>query len=386
MVLNLYAFLIKQAAPLLKLYLRRRLKRGKEDPARLYERFGGASLARPKAPLLWIHAASVGESLSVLKLITILKEYIPTLEVLMTTGTVTSARLLQKILPDYCRHQYIPLDVPAWVERFFTHWHPDVALILESELWPNLLATVKKNNVPLIMANGSISDKSYKIWRFFRQASAKLLGYFDLCFTPNARTASRLRELGAPNVSFSSNLKFFTDSLSCNAQELGQIKSLLANRTVWAATSTHPGEEKFVLECHALLKKKYPKLLTVLVPRHPVRRNEIADLLQDAELKTCYRSQNQLPEENTDVWMIDTIGELGLIYQLVNTTFIGGSLVATGGHNPIEPMKLGCVVITGPHTFNFRDINTVLASKLTVVESAAQLAEQLDYFFNNDSQ
>lgn len=366
-MLKLYHWLMQTLAPVLKYHLKYRLKRGKEDPVRLCERFGGASFSRPQGKLIWFHGASVGESLSILKLIDQLLEIQPTLNILVTTGTVTSAKLLAIHLPKQCRHQYIPLDVPRWIKRFLNHWQPDLAIFIESELWPNILQGIKKRQIPLILLNSRMSERSYNFWKRFPKTSQKLLKFFDICFTPSQQVAHYLQQLGAQNVRLSCNLKFAADTLGYQPEELDRLKNICEKRLVWAATSTHQGEEQLIIATHVVLKKLFPNLLTILAPRHPERSDAISQMIQQADLTLKHRSKNDYPRQKTDFWLVDTMGDLGLVYSLAKVCFVGGSFVPIGGHNPIEAFNLGAAVIVGPYTENFLDVNENLKDALIQV-------------------
>lgn len=377
-ILRIYHWLMQTLAPLLKYHLKRRLKRGKEDPMRLCERFGGASFSRPQGKLIWFHGASVGESISILKLIDHLLELQPDLNLLVTTGTMTSARLLAKHLPQQCIHQFIPLDVPKWGNRFLNHWKPDLAIFVESEFWPNLLHSVKKKQIPLLLLNARLSKRSFGYWQRVPKTSKKLLQLFDTCFTPSEQTSSYLRKLGAKNVYLSCNLKFAADTLGYDEEELNRLRNICEKRLVWAATSTHQGEEEIVIATHLALKQKFPNLLTILAPRHPERSAEILKKIQDANLTAMRRSEGNYPRQKTDIWMVDTIGDLGLVYSLASVCFIGGSFVPIGGHNPIEAFKLGSTAIVGPHTDNFLEVNENLKSALKTVQTPEELQSALE--------
>ncbi len=375
-MLFLYRWLVILATPFLKIHLRRRLARGKEDPARLYERFGGASLPRPKGKLLWIHAASVGESVSVLKLISELTQQYPQIRILLTTGTVTSAKLMAQRLPKSVIHQYIPLDVPNWMARFLDHWQPDHTIILESELWPNMLSAIKERGFSCWLVNARLSPKSYRRWSFFKGVFTTLVSVFDRIFTPTLETLERLKDLGACQAELSVNLKYTTDPLPFDVTELADLKQSI-NRPILAIVSTHAGEEAFVLDSVNVLKKNNPTLLVILAPRHPDRAETILRILSDRRLTVARRSLREVPSKKTDVWLIDTIGDLGLVYSLSPVCVLGGSFEAIGGHNPIEPYNLGCIVVQGKNTFNFTDTNQILASALTEVSSQAELTQVL---------
>jgi len=371
-MLRLYHFLAQFLTPLLKAHLKRRLKQGKEDPTRLYERFGGASLPRPKGKLIWIHAASVGESVSVLQLIADLRAKHPEVSILLTTGTVTSARLMAQRLPREVIHQYIPLDVPRWVKRFLNHWQPQEAIFLESELWPNILQAAKKMSIPLMLLNASLSEKSYKRWRLARPIAAKIFSYFDRILTPSLETAMRLKNLSVKTVELTTNLKFTATPLPVNQEELDYLKTHIA-RPFFTAASTHPGEEEKMIQVYLSLKQNYPDLLFILAPRHPHRANEILKMLAEANLTIARRSLREIPTINHQVWLIDTIGDLGLIYSLAPFCFLGGSMVPIGGHNAIEPFALNCLVIQGDQTFKSTHINIILTPVLVTVKNPEEL-------------
>lgn len=372
-MLNIYYWLMQTLAPLLRYYLKYRLKKGKEDPVRLYERFGGASFARPEGQLVWFHCASVGESVSILKLIDHLLECQPELNILVTTGTVTSARLLTKRLPRRCIHQFIPLDVPRWINRFLDHWHPHLAIFVESELWPNLLGTIKNRRIPLLLLNASLSERSFGYWQRAPKTVQKLLHLFDECFTPSTKTHDFLHRLGAERVHLSCNLKFTADTLGYDQEELNHLHNICEKRLVWAATSTHQGEEEIIIATHVALKQKFPNLLTILAPRHPERAHNILKKIQEAGLTALRRSEGNYPRQKTDIWMVDTIGDLGLVYSLAPICFIGGSFVPVGGHNPIEAFNLGSAAIVGPYTSNFIEVNENLKSALITVQTSNDL-------------
>lgn len=373
-MLRLYRGLTSLLPSLLKGHLKRRLKLGKEDPARLYERFGGASLSRPKGKLIWIHAASVGESMSVLQLIQDMQEQHPDIAILLTTGTVTSARLMASRLPKTVIHQYMPLDIPKWVARFLDHWQPNEAVFLESELWPNMLQAIKSRSIPLLLLNARLSEKSYRRWRWVKGLATELFSYFDQILTPSLETALRFKDLGAKHIDICVNLKFMAATLPIDQTELSVLKEAIT-RPIFAATSTHSGEEQIILDTYQELRRIHPDLLLILAPRHPNRSNEVKQLLLDQQLSFSVRSLRQVPSCDDHVWVFDTIGELGLIYSLAPFCFLGGSLVSTGGHNPIEPLALGCLVIQGQHTFNFNDVNLVLNSVLAEVKGKDDLVK-----------
>ncbi len=343
--------LLEPAAAGLLLWRRRR---GKEDPARLFERRGHPSAERPAKTLVWLHGASVGETVTLLPLIERLQRR--GLAVLVTSGTVTSARLLAQRLPAGAIHQFLPLDVPRYMRRFLDHWRPDLGLICESEIWPNLMIEAGKRSVPLVLINARMSQRSFERWYKFPQTSRYLLSGFDRCLAQSQEDGQRLAQLGAPRVSIAGNLKFDVPALPADPNTLALLDGLVAGRPVWVAASTHPGEEEDVLAAHLGVRAHLPKLLTIVVPRHPDRGGEVEALAQANGVTSARRSLGQLPERDIDFYIADTLGDLGLFYRLAPVAFIGGSLAPIGGHNPIEPAKLGCALLHGPLVHKSADL------------------------------
>jgi 3-deoxy-D-manno-octulosonic-acid transferase len=356
--LRAYRSLAALATPLAGIVLARRLKRGKENPARLAERRGEAKIARPPGPLIWAHGASVGEMLAVMPLVEALRAR--NFHVLVTSGTVTSARLAEERLPPGVVHQFIPLDAPRFTERFIAHWRPNLALLAESDLWPNLIMSCNAAGIPMILVNGKLSERSFTRWRYLPKTIGRLLGSFDLCLTQSDADAERYSELGAPRVNMTGNLKLDVPAPPVDANKLATMRTLLRLRPLVAAASTHPGEEAVIIDAHRRLRQSFPGLLTIIAPRHPERGPGVAEIATAAGLNAISRSRGLLPDRGTDVYVADTIGELGLFYRLAPIVFIGGSLVRHGGQNPIEPAKLGAAILHGPHVWNFAEIYAVL--------------------------
>lgn len=372
MILSLYRLATELGAPLISFYLRVRKANGKEDATRFEERLGRASRERPVGPLVWAHAASVGESLSLLPLIGRLVSDRPSLEVLVTTGTVTSARLMAERLPEGSFHQYVPVDRLPYVRRFLDHWRPDLVLWAESEFWPNLITETVTRNTPMILINGRISPRSFAGWQRFSSLIKRLLGGFRLCLGQTEADAERLRRLGAPTVRCVGDLKFAGLPLPVDEEELARFKEALGGRPVWLASSTHSGEEEIAATVHRQLKAKHPGLLSVIAPRHPDRGPEIAAQLRAQGLVVSQRSAGDAIGPETDVYLADTMGELGLFYRLVGIVFIGKSLVPLGGQNPLEAARLDCAIVHGPHMMNFEDITR----RLKASDAAAEVADE----------
>lgn len=356
--LAIYRTLTRAATPLAGLLLNYRLKHGKEHPARLAERRGESKVPRPNGPLVWVHGASVGELMAVLPLIERVKAR--GFAVLVTSGTVTSAGLARQRLPHGAIHQFLPLDVPGFVDRFLDHWKPSLALFVESDLWPNIILTASARSIPLILLNGRLSERSFERWRWLPNTIETLLKRFDLCLVRTQSDAKRFGDLGAPRLSVVGNLKFDVPQLPVDDSKLTALAKALGTRPVIAAASTHPGEERALIEVHNRLHTNFPGLITVIAPRHPERGAEIASLASSRGLRVAQRSAGKLPEPTTDVYVADTLGELGLIYRLAPVVFMGGSLVAHGGQNPIEAIKLGAAILHGPFISNFAEIYAAL--------------------------
>jgi 3-deoxy-D-manno-octulosonic-acid transferase len=368
--LVIYAALARLAGPAIRVLLNDRLQRGKEEAERIPERIGLAGAPRPDGPLLWLHAASVGESQSALVLLGRLLDTRPGLSVLVTTGTVTSARLLATRLPPRCVHQFVPADCPRWVGRFLDHWRPDAAIWMESELWPNLIRTTAARGIPAALVNARMSDRSFANWRRVPGMVRALLGCFDTCLAQSEEQAARLRALGAEHAVSTGNLKFSAAPLAADPDALQRLKENLAGRMVWLAASTHAGEETLAAQVHARLKPHHPGLLTIIAPRHPDRAEDIAQIIAAHELTAVRRSSGQAIGPADDIYLADTMGELGLFYRLAPVSYVGGGIAQLGGHNPLEPAQLGSAVLHGPDMANFRTVAEAFAEAGAAIECA----------------
>ncbi len=375
-MLRLYRWGTTLGGPLIRLYLARRKARGKEDARRFEERLGIPRRARPEGQLVWIHGASVGEAISALPLVGAIRVAYPTLHVLLTTGTVTSAKLMAARLPEGAIHQYVPVDRIAYVRRFLDHWKPGVALWLESEFWPNMVLETSARGTPMLLINGRVSDRSLDAWRKRRRMIGRLLQTFDLCLGQTEEDARRLSELGAAMTACRGNLKFAAPPLPADEGAVTELAALIGNRPRWLAASTHAGEEEIVGRVHRSLAPRHPGLLSLIVPRHPERGPEIAELLRQSGMRVALRSAGEALLPETEIYVADTLGELGLFYRISGIAFVGRSLVPMGGQNPLEPARLDCAVAFGPHTFNFTDMARRMsaAGAATVVADEATLA------------
>ena len=360
MVLHTYRMLSRLATPLALLLIARRLKRGKEISERLGERYGKSKLVRPQGPLVWVHGASVGELLSALPLIERISAQ--RVNVLVTSGTVTSSEMAARRLPPGVIHQFVPLDAPLYLARFLDRWQPDLALLVESDLWPNMVIETSQRGVPMILINGRMSKASFERWQHLPRTIFNLLRRFDLCLAGTAADALRLTELGAPRVVTTGNLKLDVPAPPADPAKLEAFENAIGHRPMIAAASTHPGEDTAMIYAHTRLRGNFPGLISVIAPRHPERGEEILELAHAAGLEAALRSRGEPLRTNTQIYVADTMGELGLIYRLAQAVFVGGSLVEHGGQNPIEPAKLGAPILHGPHVWNFADIYEALDS------------------------
>jgi len=373
--LRLYAAATRVLEPLAPMLLRRRAARGKEDLARLGERLGRPTRERPQGKLVWLHGASIGESLSLLPLVERLKPA----SVIVTTGTLTSARLLAERLPSHAFHQFVPVDAPGAVDHFLDHWRPDLAVFAESELWPNLILGAKRRGIRLCLVSARITEESARGWTRAPSSAKTLLGAFDLILPQDKASAARIAELGG-RVGAPLNLKLLADPLTCDEAELARLQKMIGGRPTLVAASTHPGEEEFIAACAEIRSKP----LLVIAPRHPDRGLTIAVDLTARGLKVACRSQDEKITPATDVYLADTLGEMGLIFRLADTVIMGGSFVGgVGGHNPLEPARLGRAVITGNDVANFADVYEEMVEAFAVVRTTGCMVEAAANFITD---
>lgn len=358
---------------------------------RIHERLGNASLPRPLSttgPLIWFHAASVGESLSVLTLITRMGERLPEAEFLITSGTATSADLIARRMPPRTRHQFAPLDATGPVGRFLAHWRPAAGIFVESELWPLMLMDSHAAGARLALLNARLSEKSVRGWQKWPRTARHVLDQFDLMLTQNRKTADDLLAMGADpaRVEVGSNLKSTSAPLPVDETVLTGMRTDLGDRPVWIASSTHPGEEAVVLAAHRILLDRFPDLCLLLIPRHPLRGDEVAALIAEAAMTQARRSSDKTLTPDTQVYLADTLGETGTWYALAPIVFLGGSLKPIGGHNPFEPAQAGAAVITGPHVTNFAETYAPLIASGGAIEAtdAGQLAGAVALWLQED--
>ncbi|MDB5367618.1 MAG: 3-deoxy-D-manno-octulosonic acid transferase [Rhodospirillales bacterium] len=371
MLRALYRMAASIAAPLL---LAQRRRSGKEHPTRWPERTGIAGAERPQGRVLWFHAASVGESLSTLALLDEVARRAPEATLLLTTGTVTAAELLERRLPAGVLTQFFPMDRRRWVRRFLDHWRPDAAVLVESELWPNLLGELAQRNLPAAIVNGRLSERSARRWSRTPMIARDLVTAFRLVLAQSEADAARWRALGAADVRALGNLKYAADPLPDSASLRALLESR-ETRPAWAFVSSHEGEEEVALEADAKLRASHPGLVTVLAPRHPARADAVTDLARSHSRIVSRDEEGPLG----DVHVIGALGRLGAVFRAVPVACIGGSFAAIGGHNPIEPARLGAATLFGPDMRNFAEVaeSLIAAGAARPVQDAAALAHEV---------
>ena len=384
--LGLFAYRAASAAlaPAIPLFLRQRAAIGKEDRTRSGERLGVASKPRPEGKLVWFHGASVGECVAALPVIAKLTEE-KRANVLVTSGTVASATMMEKMLPRSAIHQFVPIDTPAATDRFLSYWRPDAGLFVDSDLWPNLILGAHRRGTRLALVNARISERSFDGWRWAPVTARAILSSFDVCLAQDEIFAKRFTALGCPDVHVAGSLKADAPALGADEGKLAALNAAIGTRPVLLAAQTHAGEDETILPAHDILRRTFPDLLSIIVPRHVERSADIAMLCGTRTVRV--RSRGEIPDATTAVYVADTMGELGLFYRLARFSFVGGTLVPMGGHNPLEPARLHCAVIAGPHVANSASaFEAVFAAQgFGLVHTAGEIATIATRLLANDA-
>jgi len=382
----LYGYRLAGAAayPLIGTYVGWRARRGKEDRARRSERYGLASRERPAGPIIWVHAASVGETIAVVPLVESILGY--GVNVVLTTGTVTSAKVADERLGDAIIHQYVPLDLKPAVSRFLDHWHPDLAIIAESEIWPMTILELGARRVPQVLVNGRLSDRSFRSWKKRPYIAEALFENLAHVIAQSQVDGERFQALGARPVTVSGNLKVDTSPPPVDERALASLRRQIGDRPVWAAVSTHDGEEAMAAEVHAMLCNRHKGLLTMIVPRHPDRAAALEAELSALGLNVVTRTSGERISRDVDVFLGDTIGEMGLYLRLTEIAFVGRSLTSQGGQNPLEPAMLETAVLAGRNVQNFREAYQRLIDSggAKLVRDRDMLAGAVNYLLTNE--
>ncbi|NVK34439.1 MAG: 3-deoxy-D-manno-octulosonic acid transferase [Rhodobacteraceae bacterium] len=358
LLVTLYLLLARVCTPVYHLLHLSRLRGGKDDPTRRGERFGKASVARPQGKLIWVHAASVGETNSILPLIeSLVARGLP---VLLTTVTRTSAEIAEKRLPDGALHQYACFDHPSYWKRFLDHWRPALSIMVESEIWPACFEALKMAGCPICLVNGRMSDRSFRNWSKLGKNAHHVFGSINLALAQSPADAERLAKLGCKHVEQPGNLKFDAVPARADRSAVEALRQAIAERPIWLAALTHPGEDEIAVQAHAALLKANPDLLLILVPRHPARFDTVERLVEEAGFKSQCRSRDHLPDASAQVFIGDTLGEMSIYYDVSKVVFLAGSFALVGGHNPVEAASFDCAIVTGPKVANARTIYRTL--------------------------
>jgi 3-deoxy-D-manno-octulosonic-acid transferase len=385
----IYRILSVLLFPVLELYLFWRVFKKKEDKKRLKERFGHPTQIRPEGELVWVHAVSVGETNSALTLIEELLEFAPDISVLLTTTTLTSAAIIEEKRGAFVGrliHQFLPIDSLYCAQDFLDAWSPRTAIFIESEIWPNLVVEARRRGILSFLVNARMSEKSTKRWRLARKIGFDIFDQFAAIFAQSADDKKRFQSLTNQEVLLYGNLKMQAQALPFDAQNLQILRNQIGRRKIFLAASTHETEELAAIEAHKILREKFPDLLTIIVPRHPNRADEISKNFEELKLNFARRSKKQNIGAATEIYLADSLGELGIFYRLAYAAFIGGSLVEVGGHNPFEAINVECAVVTGPHVFNFQETYDNLLQKngCIVVSSPKELAQKIGDLLENE--
>lgn len=375
----MYSFLTATLSPLLILLIKFRVKKSQEDRFRYRERFGITCEKRPDGKVIWIHAASVGESKAALTWIS-QQNSDNDVTYVFTTVTLTGRDTVFSEKHKNIIHQFSPLDNMKWVNRFINHWKPQSLILVESEIWPNWIEACKKNKIKMHIRNARISTRSIKKWKKFPKISNYIFSSFETIEAQSNEMIDFFKSISCKNVTYVQNLKLSSEKLFIDDKKFDKIKSQVGSRPLWIASSTHKGEEEELIKIHEKLVKKFPDILLIIIPRHPNRTEEVEKILKDKNLKFSVRSRNENIENTHAIYIADTLGELGVFYSLSNISFIGGSLVDVGGHNPIEAKQLNCEVVCGPYIHNFKEIYSDLS--IAPCNNALEVYERLLKHFN----
>ena len=373
-MLYLYRLLINLVILFSPLILILRLLRKKEDLKRFKEKFCFISKQRTKGKIIWFHGSSVGEILSIIPLVEELEKNKSIKKILVTSSTLSSSKVLDKFSLKKTIHQFFPIDSNFFAKKFLDHWKPEIAIFVESEIWPNMLVNIKKKSIPVILLNARITKKSFNRWKLISKYSKFLFESFNIVFPQNYETKKYLNFLGAKKIKYIGNLKFSESKTQKNIGLNKKINKIFKSRKIWCAVSTHNGEEEVCAVAHQKLKKKFKNLLTIIIPRHIQRTENIYKKISDMNLKVQVHSNNNKIKKDTDIYIVDTYGETKSFFKICKVVFLGKSFKGHGGQNPLEPAMFGCKILHGPNIENFTEVYKLLSK------------EKLSLKFNNTNQ
>ena len=383
MVLKFYKFFTIISSPLMKFYILLRVLFGKEDKLRYKEKFVITELKRPEGQIIWLHAVSLGEFNLLAHVVRSLNSKFPNLIFLITTTTINAANAFKTAKLNNSIHQFFPLDIPSCITSFLKHWRPDLIIFFESEIWPNIISEVNKK-IPFILANARLSDQSFYRWKMFHTIASDLFAKFSIVLASTKTDYFKFKHFMNTNLHYVGNIKNACPPLGYSKALYDKLQKQLEGKLVWVAASTHFGEEGIIISIHDRLKKFYSNLVTIIVPRHPVRGKEIKAIADKFNFKTSLYS-DEISTTDWEIYIADCIGELGSFYRLTSIAFIGGSLIKQGGHNILEAAKLRCAIIVGPYTYNFKDIVEEFLDNeaILIVNDENTFLEKLKELFDN---
>ena len=362
-----------------------RIFKNKEDKKRFIEKFCIFSKKREKGNLVWFHGSSVGEILSIIPLIENLEKNKSIKKILITSSTLSSSQILNKFKFKKTIHQFFPVDSIYFTNKFLNFWRPSIAIFIESEIWPNMFFGIKKRSIPLLLLNARITNKTFRRWEKVRWFSHNIFRKISVAYPQNYETFKYLKKLEVPKIKFLGNLKFAESKLDQKISVEKKFHNQFRDRKIWCASSTHANEELDCAKVHINLKKKYKNLLTIIIPRHVHRTNEIKKKINEIGLNVVQRSSNIKITKKTDIYLVDTYGETKKFYKISKTVFLGGSLVNHGGQNPIEPARLQSTIIHGTYTHNFKEVYKLLDdNKIShKVKNISELTKLVDKSISN---
>ena len=362
-MLILYRLIINVVCFFSPIILKIRIYRKKEDENRYTEKLSIIKKRKPQGKLVWFHAASVGELLSVIPLLEKLEKIKEIKSILLTTNTLSSSKIFKKkIKSKKIIHQFFPFDKDIFTKKFLSHWLPDLVVFVDSEIWPNFIFNIKNRKIPLILLNARITTKTYLRWKKIPNFTKSIFSSFDICLSQNKETEKYLRNFGVKKIKNLGNLKFSSPSSLSPAELNKNILKIFQYKKIWCATSTHKGEEVFCGKTHIELKKRLKNVILIIIPRHIHRSNEIVKELNEMNLKIHLHTNKSKFKRDTDIYLVDTFGETQNFFNISKSVFLGGSLINHGGQNPIEPTRMGCSIYHGPHVNNFKEVYAYLAS------------------------
>ena len=337
-----------------------------------------------KGKLIWFHGASVGEILSIIPLIENLEKNKEINQILITSNTLSSSKILSNLKLTKTIHQFFPIDTNHHTQKFLKYWKPSVAVFIDSEIWPNMITNIKKTPISLILMNARITDKSFKRWKLFKSYAKKIFVNFDICLSSSHKSKKYLKSLGAKNIKHVGNLKFTQSEKNITFLD-NDLKKFFLSKRIWCASSTHSTEEFICANVHKKLKVKYKNLLTIIIPRHIHRTEEIVNEMKKLNLNVHLHNSKNKIDKDTDIYLVNSFGQTKSFFKVCKTVFLGGSMIRHGGQNPLEAARFGCKILHGPNVWNFDEIYNLLKKNKVSrkIINSNQLSLNVDKMLNN---